>query len=71
MTARPRALPAGLILAAALLAGGIGPAVSGDRPFILAQGAPLQLGPAPGGAPPAGLLLLLPALPQPRQPLRR
>jgi len=54
MTARPRALPAGLILAAALLAGGIGPAVSGDRPFILAQGAPLQLGPAPGGAPPRG-----------------
>ena len=54
MTARPRALPAGLILAAALLAGGMGPAVSGDRPFILAQGAPLQLGPAPGGAPPRG-----------------
>jgi outer membrane lipoprotein-sorting protein len=54
MTARHRALPAGLVLAAALLAGGIGPAVSGDRPFILAQGAPLQLGPVPGGAPPRG-----------------
>jgi outer membrane lipoprotein-sorting protein len=53
MTARPRVLPAGLMLAGAILAFGVAPAVSGDRPFILAQGTPLQLGPPAGGAPAA------------------
>ncbi len=47
-----RLLPIALVLAGLAVAGAA-TALADDRPFLLAQGAPLQLGP-PAGAPPRG-----------------
>ncbi|WP_439572455.1 LolA family protein [Phreatobacter sp.] len=47
------AIPAGLIAAGCALSAVLPAAASPDRPLILAQGAPIQLGPPAGGAAPA------------------
>jgi len=47
------AIPAGLIAAGCALSAVLPAAASPDRPMILAQGAPIQLGPPAGGAAPA------------------
>jgi outer membrane lipoprotein-sorting protein len=47
--------PACLVLAGIALFAGASVAAASDRPMVLAQGAPLQLTPPPGGQPPAAV----------------
>lgn len=60
-TFKTRALPARVLLAAIVL--GLAPAAASDRPFVLAQGAPLQLGPPPGAPPRGAPSAVVPASP--------